>query len=195
MNFLGHAFLSFNQPEILVGNMIGDFVKGKEAIKKFPEAIQKGIILHRNIDTFTDSHPAIKRSQIFFREDYRLYSGAFVDGMMDHFLANDPKYFKNEVELFDFTQKVYQTVNQYRELLPEPFLKVIDYMSQDNWLYHYRTLKGTNKLFDGIVRRAKYLEINADSAFNSLVINYYTLNQFYYEFIDEVIQYVKNRNE
>ncbi|HRP90146.1 MAG TPA: ACP phosphodiesterase [Edaphocola sp.] len=192
MNFLGHAFLSFHQPETLVGNMIGDFIKGNEALHKLPEQIQKGVMLHRNIDTFTDSHPAITRSKTYFREDYRLYAGAFVDGMLDHFLANDPKCFESESKLLEFSQNVYQTVKEYQEVLPEKFLKVIERMSEDNWLFHYRTLKGTKKLFEGIVYRAKYLETNADSAFNTLVVNYYMLNQCYYEFIDDVIPFVKN---
>jgi acyl carrier protein phosphodiesterase len=30
MNYLAHAYLSFGEPDILAGNMISDFVKGKK---------------------------------------------------------------------------------------------------------------------------------------------------------------------
>ena len=88
MNYLAHAYLSFNEPGILTGNMISDFVKGRKKFD-YPPQIKKGIELHHAIDEFTDNHPATKQAKEFFRSDYRLYSGAFVDIVYDHFLAND----------------------------------------------------------------------------------------------------------
>jgi acyl carrier protein phosphodiesterase len=66
MNYLAHAWLSFNQPEILVGNMISDFVKGKKRFS-FSERIQQGIMLHRSIDEFTDAHDATKKAKQFLK--------------------------------------------------------------------------------------------------------------------------------
>ncbi len=102
MNYVAHAYLSFNQPEILVGNMISDFVKGKTKFNYSP-GIQNGITLHRAIDEFTDAHPATKRAKEFFRPAYRLYSGAFVDIVYDHFLSLDTKEFKDSTYLQNFT--------------------------------------------------------------------------------------------
>ena len=62
MNYLAHAYLSFNHPEILTGNMISDFVKGKKKFD-YPTTIQKGIMLHRAIDQFTDTHEATKEAK------------------------------------------------------------------------------------------------------------------------------------
>src|SRR3989442_7909269 len=98
MNYLAHAYLSFNQPEILVGNMISDFIKGKKQFD-YPVSIQKGIRLHRDIDTFTDAHPATQQLKSFFRPHYRLYAGAFGDIVYDHFLALDPNEFVNDDSL------------------------------------------------------------------------------------------------
>src|SRR5690349_9308251 len=92
MNYLGHAYLSFNSPPILVGNMISDFVKGAGKFS-FSGNIQKGITLHRQIDDFTDSHPATKEAMKIFRPQYRLYSGPIMDILYDYFLANDPDLF------------------------------------------------------------------------------------------------------
>src|SRR5438552_2946814 len=102
MNYLAHAYLSYNEPEILVGNMISDFVKGKQKYG-YPVMIQKGIQLHRDIDMFTDNHPATAKAKDFFRSAYRLYSGPLLDIIYDHFLANDHSLF-TERSLFDYTE-------------------------------------------------------------------------------------------
>src|SRR6478672_11877344 len=111
MNFLAHAYLSFENPEILAGNMVSDFVKGKAKFL-FSGKIQNGINLHRQIDEFTDTHPATKKAKEFFRPDYRLYSGAIVDILYDHFLANDPTIFdESSLQLFAFD--TYRTLENY----------------------------------------------------------------------------------
>ena len=102
MNYLAHAFLSFGHPEITVGNLISDFVKGKKKYD-YPLLIQHGIALHRLIDRFTDDHPVTQQAKEFFRPDYRLYSAVFIDIVYDHFLANDRSLF-NEYSLLDFSQ-------------------------------------------------------------------------------------------
>jgi acyl carrier protein phosphodiesterase len=92
MNYLAHAYLSFEITDITVGNMISDFVKGKQKLD-YPIAIQQGIMLHRFIDSFTDSHAVTRQAKSFFKEAYGLYAGPLVDVVYDHFLANDPLRF------------------------------------------------------------------------------------------------------
>jgi acyl carrier protein phosphodiesterase len=92
MNYLAHAYLSFEITDIAVGNMISDFVKGKQKLD-YPIAIQQGIMLHRFIDSFTDSHAVTRQAKSFFKEAYGLYAGPLVDVVYDHFLANDPLRF------------------------------------------------------------------------------------------------------
>jgi len=67
MNYLAHAYLSFNEPEILIGNLISDFVKGKKKFSYSP-GIQNGIAIHRAIDQFTDDHAATHAAKLFFKE-------------------------------------------------------------------------------------------------------------------------------
>lgn len=155
MNYLAHAYLSFNDPEILVGNMISDFVKGKRKFD-YPVPVQAGIMLHRLIDSFTDDHPATKEAKEFFRPDYRLYSGAFIDVVYDHFLAIDLSEF-TESSLFDFSQKTYSLLQENKQWFPEKFAIMFPYMQSQNWLFNYRTFWGTEKSFDGLVRRSAYL--------------------------------------
>jgi acyl carrier protein phosphodiesterase len=160
MNYLAHAYLSFGNPEWVTGNLISDFVKGKKRYD-FPPGIRQGIELHRAIDDFTDSHDAIRSAKEIFRPAYRLYSGAFVDVVYDHFLANDSRHFRDEEALFKFTGETYKSLEQHYPLLPGIFHTMFDRMKQQNWLYNYRFNWGMEKSFTGLVYRAKYLEDSA----------------------------------
>lgn len=186
MNLLAHAYLSFNQPALLVGNMISDYVKGKQRYS-YPEPIQQGIMLHRAIDTFTDNHPATHEAKQHFRPQYRLYAGAFIDVVYDHFLANDQKEFNDTSVLNFFAQSTYQSLQQQTVWLPEPFLKMLPYMQSQNWLYHYKDLFGIEKSFGGLVRRAAYLEESA-VAFEIFQREYNHLQSCYAAFFPAVKQ-------
>ena len=109
MNYLAHAYLSFNHEEILVGNMISDFVKGKKKFD-YSSGIQKGIALHRAIDAFTDTHKATHAAKQCFRPAVGLYAGAFLDVVYDHFLANDRNEFADDKALLLFTQNTYSSL-------------------------------------------------------------------------------------
>ncbi|RYY10537.1 MAG: DUF479 domain-containing protein, partial [Chitinophagaceae bacterium] len=143
MNYLGHAYLSFHHPEILVGNMVSDFVKGKAQFG-FSGKIHSGIVLHRSIDAFTDAHPAIQKAKEFFRPAYRLYSGAIVDVLFDHYLALNESTF-TDTSLKVFTQATYQSLEIYASQFPPPFLHFFTYMKSEDWLYHYRYKEGIEK--------------------------------------------------
>lgn len=190
MNYLGHAFLSFGDGEILTGNMIGDHVKGRLALDKFPAGIKKGIELHRKIDGYADIHPATSRAKLLFREQYGLYAGAIMDTLYDHFLANDPKIFASETILLNFTGSIYSQLEENEQYFPTSFAEYYPYMKQHNWLYNYRTLKGMERSLGGLARRAVHMP-PVDKAYEIFVTGYYQLNQCYFEFIDDVIKFVK----
>lgn len=155
MNFLAHSYLSFSE-EQLVGNMIADFVKNRD-VSRLPESIQKGIKLHRAIDTFTDAHPLIHEAKAPFRPLVRLYSGAFVDVAFDYFLANDTTE-NSQREWQEHSQRVYAVLRRYEEFLPEVFKKVLDKMQQDDWLYNYRNEWGIEYSFRNVVNKAQFLD-------------------------------------
>jgi acyl carrier protein phosphodiesterase len=190
MNYLGHAFLSFGDPEITTGNMIGDHVKGRLVLASYPERIRKGIELHRKIDMFTDEHPVTQRAKLWFRADYGLYSGAIMDSLYDHYLANDPKYFASEKDLFAFTQNVYTSLSDNAEIFPPTFAKYFPYMREQNWLYNYRTTQGMNRSLNGLHRRAKYMP-PVEKAYAIFIERYHQLAQCYYEFVDDAVKFVK----
>ena len=190
MNYLAHAWLSFNHSEILVGNMISDFIKGKRRFD-FSEGIQKGIALHRAIDTFTDEHDITRQAKQFFKPVVGLYAGAFIDVVYDHFLAKDKNEFTDE-SLGQFSLFVYTTLDNYQDVLPERFLFMLPYMKRDNWLYNYRTLYGAEKSFGGLIRRAKYLENNA-AIFECFEKNYNVLQDCYNNFFPDVKNFAFKR--
>lgn len=190
MNYLGHAFLSFGNAEILTGNMIGDHVKGKLALEHFPEGIQKGLMLHRKIDSITDVHPAIQRAKVWFRQDYGLYSGAILDALMDHFLANDPQFFPSSHDLLQFSENVYRQLETQEAYFPETFKQYFPYMREHNWLYGYRTVQGMQRALNGLARRAAHIP-PIENAYKTFIGHYYQLAQCYYEFIDDIVKAVK----
>ncbi len=159
--------------------MISDFVKGKKKFA-YPVTIQHGITLHRLIDEFTDTHEATKEAKQVFRPDYRLYSGAFVDVVYDHFLANDPADF-TDGSLFDFSNSVYTTLEKQSPWFPEKFALMFPYMKQHNWLYNYRTRWGAEKSLGGVVRRSLYLT-ESETAFRLFEQHYQLLEDCFRHF-------------
>lgn len=180
MNFLAHAVLSFDQPEILAGNMISDFVKGKKKYD-YAEGVLNGILLHRSIDEFTDQHPCTQMVKSFFKDDYRLYASPIADIVYDYFVANDPGNFTSSQHLQDFAQHTYQQLDQLSEIFPEPFNRMFPYMKQQNWLYHYREDDGIRKGLAGLERRAKYMT-SSHKAFELFLLHKKEIGEIYQEF-------------
>jgi acyl carrier protein phosphodiesterase len=183
MNYLAHAYLSFGRPGILVGNMISDHVKGKRKFD-YPGQIQQGIAVHREIDRFTDTHPATKEAKEVFRPAYRLYAGSLMDVIYDHFLALDENEFTDE-SLKAFTINTYAMLDQFTDHFPEKFSRMYPYMKAQNWLYNYRYRQGIEKSLAGVVRRAKYLE-ESDTAYLLFNEHYNKLKDLYQLFFPEL---------
>ena len=183
MNYLAHAYLSFNRPGILVGNMISDYVKGKKKYD-YPGQIQQGIAVHREIDRFTDAHPATKQAKEIFRPAYRLYAGSLMDVIYDHFLALDENEFTDE-NLKAFTTNTYAMLDQFTHLFPEKFSRMYPYMRSQDWLYNYRYRLGIERSLAGVVRRAKYLE-ESDTAYILFNEHYDRLRNLYQLFFPEL---------
>jgi acyl carrier protein phosphodiesterase len=192
MNFLAHAVLSFGDASVLTGNIISDFVKGK-AQYTYPAEIQKGIRLHRAIDAFTDAHAATKEAANFFKTPYRLYSGAIVDVLYDHFLAKDATVFPGEA-LLPFSQQVYRMLEHQAAHLPATFARVFIYMKTENWLWQYRTGEGIQQSLRGLARRATFLT-EGDTAFQLFQQHYQHLEQCYRRFWPDVKTFAKQQIE
>lgn len=191
MNYLAHAYLSYKHPQVLVGNMISDFVKGKAQFR-YERLIQAGIQLHRSIDSFTDDHDATRRAKEIFRPYYRLYSGAIVDVLYDHFLANDETIFNESQPLLLFSEETYTVLEEYTVHLPERFAVMLPYMKTQNWLYNYQYRLGIERSLKGLVLRAAYLS-DAAPAFSLFNEHYPLLQECYHHFIEDVKNHAKEQ--
>ena len=108
MNLLGHAYLSRHSEPLMIGNFIADFVKGNKYLQ-YDDGIAKGIILHRLIDDFTDTHPVFLRSKVRIRKRYRHYTAVIIDLFYDHYLARDWEEHAGG-DLEEFTLWAYQVL-------------------------------------------------------------------------------------
>lgn len=188
MNYLAHAYLSFQKPHILLGNMISDYIKGKKQFD-YPPSVQKGIRLHRAIDNFTDTHPATQELKSFFRPAYRLYSGAFADIVYDHFLANDTVEFSSIFALRQFAVTTYKQLDEQTSLFPPPFRKMYPYMKEQDWLSNYGYKWAIEKSFEGLVRRSAYLS-DSKAAFELFANHYSAMQPCYAAFFPDVKKFV-----
>ena len=190
MNYLAHAYLSFGNADTLVGNLCGDHIKGLAPVRALSPAIGRGVMLHRKIDAYADLHPAARRACLVFKTDYGLYSGAIVDTINDHFLANDAGLFMDEHSLLAFTQQTYTLLDSRQDMLPSGFAAYYGRMKEQNWLYNYRTVRGIERSLTGLWRRATRMQ-PPEKAYEIFITNYYHLNQCYLDLIRDLIPYTK----
>ncbi|MBA4053646.1 MAG: DUF479 domain-containing protein [Marivirga sp.] len=155
MNFLAHIYLSGDNPKIMVGNFIGDFVKGRNLMEQFAPEIVKGIELHRAIDEFTDHHPVVRESKIRLRPKYRHYSAVIVDVFYDHYLS---KYWGNyhQEPLIDFSAHTYKMIQNFWDILPGNVKYMLPHMIKDNWLLNYGKIEGIQQALSGMSRRSRH---------------------------------------
>lgn len=189
MNFLAHIFLSGDQPKRMVGNFIGDFVKGKNALKDFDSEILEGIELHRTIDAFTDSHPIVSQSKNRLRPKYRHYSGVIVDVFYDHYLAAEWSSFHSS-PLETFADASYRILENHHEILPEGVRRMLPYMVRGNWLLNYAKVEGVDRALTGMARRTPYVS-KMDEARNDLITHYDEFKNEFLEFFPHLVQHCK----
>jgi len=179
MNFLAHIYLSGNNDLVTIGNFIADGIRGKKYLE-FPKDIQTGILLHRQIDTFTDAHKTVRESTKRLHKNYSHYSGVIVDILYDHFLAkNWNKYSDTPLDIY--VDDFYDSLQDHFELLPPRIQKMMPYMIADNWLLSYASIEGISKVLEGMNRRTK------NRSQMNLAVN--ELQEFYDEFEDEFTRF------
>ncbi len=190
MNFLAHIYLSGDSEGIIIGNFIADGIKGSK-YKKYPLEIQKGILLHRGIDSFTDSHPTVKKSTKKLHKNYGHYSGVIVDILYDHFLAKNWHDY-HEKPLADFVDDFYKLLRDNYEILPGRIQRMMPYMLSDNWLLSYATIPGISKILNQMNIRTKGVS-NMNFAVMELEEYYNEFEAEFTSFFEELILFSKNK--
>jgi len=157
VNYLAHIYLSRDHQEELLGNFIADAVKGRQ-FYDYPEAVKQGILLHRFIDDYTDTHPIVLETKILFRPIYHKLSPILVDILYDHFLAKNWLYY-HEVPLRQFVDQAYNFLEQRKAEMPERIKAMLPYMIEHDWLFNYQYKEGIERTLLGMSKRVRGGEV------------------------------------
>ena len=186
MNFLAHIYLSGQNELVTLGNFMADSIRGKR-YKKYPADIQIGILLHRQIDTYTDAHPTVRQSTKRLHKNYGHYSGVIVDILYDHFLAKNWEHY-SDIPLETYVENFYASLTANFELLPVRVQKLTPYMIADNWLLSYAKIEGIQRVLEGMNRRTKNIS-GMNTATNELKEFYSEFESEFTSFFNELIEF------
>lgn len=187
MNFLAHIYLSGDNEEIIVGNFMGDYVKGNNYLD-YPEGISRGIMLHRKIDFYTDQHPVTRKSRNHIIEYYRKYSGIVIDILYDYLLANNwEKY--SDVPLPVYVNNVFQILKKHYDIFPQGIKNWFPNFIRNNWLMSYSTLGGVETVLHRMSSRTSLPEYT-DNAMEIFEKRMKELNREFNEFFPDIRNYV-----
>ena len=154
MNYLAHLVLSRHDQKCLLGNFIGDEVKGK-AYHNYPNDIAVGIKMHRAIDNFMDSHPVVKESKTRIRPSQGKFSGVVLDVFYDYLLCKNWNRYIDQ-EFGDFIEDIYSQLRQQKDLMPRFSQLIIEKMVEGDWLGSYQKIAGIERALTGLSRRTPY---------------------------------------
>ena len=183
MNYLAHIYLSGDQDLLKIGNFIADSVRGKKYLD-YPLEVQQGILLHRQIDTYTDSHEIVKQSKRKLYDNYGHYAGVIVDILYDHFLAKNWNQFSTE-SLTTYSTNFYELLQNNYALLPHRVQHLLPVMVRQNWLVSYATIEGISGILRGMDNRTSYRS-NMSQATNELRLYYNEFEAEFFKFFEEL---------
>lgn len=190
MNFLAHIYLSGDNDLLKIGNFMADSIRG-HSYDAYPEEIQKGILLHRSIDSFTDMHPIYRQSKHRLHEKYGHYSGVIMDIFYDHFLAKNWSIYSDE-KLEDYADDFYHLLIDNYEILTEKVKNMIPYMFARNWLVSYASIDGLQMIMFHMDHRTKN-RVDMHESIVELLENYIEFENEFTLFFDELRQHCANK--
>ncbi len=190
MNFLAHIYLSFGHEEISIGNFMADTIRGNK-YQHLPQNIQKGVLLHRAIDTYTDSHLIPRISSKRLHANYSHYSRVIVDMYYDHFLAKNWENY-SDVPLKVFVEDFYTLLHDNYEILSLGVQRMLPIMQSENWLYNYSNFEGMENVLNGMNRRTKN-QSKMNLAIVDLKEHYAEFETEFTTFFEELIIFSKQK--
>lgn len=188
VNFLAHIYLSNDEDLLTIGNFMADGIKGKKYLN-YPEDIQRGILLHRWIDSYTDSHPIVKQSTKRLHHKYGHYSGVIVDIFYDHFLAHNWQDY-HQTPLDKYVSNFYKLLEENYDLLSPRIQKMMIPMMEQNWLLSYATLEGIETVLYNMNIRTKR-RVPMDEAVQDLQEHYGAFQDEFETFFEELRAFAK----
>ncbi|MCF8226140.1 MAG: ACP phosphodiesterase [Bacteroidales bacterium] len=190
MNFLAHTYLSGCNEEIIVGNFMGDYVKGRNYLH-LPELVRKGILIHRDIDTFTDSHRITRLSRLRLVKKYHKYSGVIVDIFYDHFLASLWSDYCG-IPLNEYINTTYDLLKRNYKTLPQGIKVWFPTFLENNWMLAYRTVEGIELVLDRMSANTS-LPDHTGFAIETLRSKYDDFQTDFQKFFPAIIDFIEQK--
>ena len=187
MNYLAHLHLSGESEKMLVGNFIGDYVKGNKYLQ-YDEEIAKGILLHRQIDSFTDTHPLQREARLMFRSEFGLYSGIVIDLIYDHFLAKNWSQYSS-LRLPVFAKRVHAILLSHFSTLPLRIQGFLPFLIQHKRLVSYASVDGIIQSLK-IMGKHSSLPSKSEEVERILLENYTELETNFTYFFTDLLDFV-----
>jgi acyl carrier protein phosphodiesterase len=191
MNFLAHLALAAPDEGLLVGNFIADHVKGNRW-QAFAPSVQAGILLHRAIDHFTDTHPLSRQSAQRLRPRYHHYAGILVDVFYDHLLAASWHQYM-EIPLPVFSCEIYALMKRNDKLLPPTSRLFLQHAVERDILAAYAEIQAIESVLRSIARRIGRPS-GIETAVEELIAYYDKFTKEFSQFWVEIIRFV-NKNK
>ena len=188
VNFLAHVFLANGEPDAIVGQLCGDFVRGSQ-LHEYPQAIVHGIQVHRAVDSFTDQHPLNRQARGLFESPHRRFAGIICDVVYDHFLALDWEHYC-DIPLPDYAALVDESLHRQRHVLPERLLNFMPYLQSEKILLSNTEPSHINLTLGRIAGRRKSMAPLA-SASTVLWQHRDALHEIFRQFFPELIQHTR----
>lgn len=190
MNYLAHLLISPRTPLALGGALAGDFLHGK-LDESLPAPFREGVVLHRAVDAFADSHPALRASRGRLSE-LRHHARIIVDVFYDHFLAVQFEKWSGGESLAAFTSEAYEKLLRNVELFPPRMQRVVRAMAADDWLTSYAEIDSIESALFYLSRRLKrHVDLSASVA--RLKDDYDGFRGDFERFMPELIDFVRSR--
>jgi len=190
MNYLAHLFLSGDDEQTMVGNFIGDYVKGKD-LNRFPDNIRNGIVMHRQIDTFTDTHLKFREAKTYFRPEFGLYSGIVIDFLYDHFLAKNWNTY-SDYTLRTIAKRSHAALLKNFRFLPIRVQGFLPFLIQNRRLESYSSVSGIMEALN-IMSKYTSLPAKADFVLHTIEANYLFFDDNFKTFMFDIIHYINEK--
>lgn len=188
MNFLAHFFLSGDDPAIMTGNFLADFISNRE-VNELPVEVQKGVILHRQIDHFTDAHAAVRQSIQRLYPRHRKYAPVLVDVYYDYFLIHNWGEYTTE-DFGAFRERAYAALRHFLPSMPPTLQQRVQAMVDADWLRSYGLYEGLDYTFMRMKSRTSVPE-HLEGAVESLQVFREEMDGEFRWFFPEILGFVQ----
>jgi len=189
LNYLAHLYFSDPTVESRVGNLLGDFARGVD-INQLSVPVRQGLINHRQIDQFTDTHPQVRELKTLFSRQRRRFSGIVLDVLFDHFLIHHWQRFTND-PLDPFIDQAYRDLYRGFPLMTDQMQRVVGRMIEGDWIRSYEDIDQVGFALDRIAGRIRFRN-DFSGSISEVQQQYDTLEAGFLQFFPDLISFHRN---